>query len=112
MDWKRLTYLDWFLGVPLAGGLLVYGIYCIVMQQGVLVFPSHRIEHGSISDGLNVYGTAAVRTGISYLVWAAFCHFAGIWKAYRKLDRETWGKIGMGLFAAGVVCVLWAMFSM
>ena len=93
-------------------GFFGYGIYCIVMQEGVIIVPSPNWEMGSTSDGLNVFGTSAVWTSISYLIWAAFCHFAGIWKAYRNLDRETWAKIAMGLFAAAVICLLWAMFSM
>lgn len=112
MDWKRLGFLDWFLGVFAAIGFAGYGVYCIVMQEGVIVVPFHSIEMGSTSDGLSVYGTAAVRTGISYLFWAVFCHFAGIWKAHRRIDRETWGKITMALFAAAIVSLLWAMFSM
>ncbi len=112
MDWKRLGFVDWLLGIPAAIGFIGYGLYCILTQQGVIVVPFHSREVGSINDGLNVYDTAAVRTGVSYLIWGSYCHFAGLWKAYRGMDPETWGKIGMGLFAAGVVSLLWAMFSM
>ena len=112
MDWKRLTFFDWFTGILVAAGFFGYGIYCIVMQEGVFYIPFQSRMGTSSPEPMNVFGTAAVRTGISYLIWAAFFHFGGIWKTYRRIDRETWGKIAMALFATGVLSLLWALFSM
>ncbi len=112
MDWKRLSWVDWFLGVGAAVGFFVYGIVCIVTRQGVFMIPFHKLGQGSSADSMNVSGLAAVRTGVAYLIWAAFCHMAGIWKASRRLDEDTWGKLSMALFAASVVALLWAMAAM
>jgi hypothetical protein len=110
MDWKKLPFVDW-LTLLGAIGLFFYGIYCIVVRHGRFLIPFHSTELGSISDGMAVWGVAAVRTGIAYLFFALFLFGHILLKQQPEPSEETARNIFF-LFIAAVLCLFWAMFSM
>ena len=109
-DWKKVSVVGWICGIG-SIGFFLYGIYCIVMKSGYLFVPFHSMEMGSPSDGLAVQGTAAVRTGIAYILFSGFMASSFLWNAHVD-QTEKWARNNFFLFIAAVICLLWAMFSM
>jgi hypothetical protein len=109
-DWKRLPFIVWLFAAA-SVGFFVYGIYCIIMRQGLFVVPFHSVEAGSIGDGMAVQGTAAVRTGIGYILFALFMGGSAFLKAQPEPDEKMARNVFF-LFIAAILCLLWAMFSM